>query len=1331
MARHTIAGKYTIVRRIAAGGMAEVFLARLQGPEGFQKHVVIKQILPHLAKNERFVRMFLDEARVAADLSHPNVVHLYEVGEDAGTYYLVMEYLHGQTVRALHKVLRDHGQRLPLPLALRIVIDAAKGLHYAHKKKSMAGEPLGIVHRDVSPSNIMVTFEGTTKIVDFGIAAAHINTRDTDPGTVKGKFGYMSPEQAMGKPMDPRSDQFSLGIVLWELTTGRRLFTGRNDAEILEKLRSQAITPPSVVDASYPVALEKIVLKTLAQQPANRFDDCQTLANKLEGFVRVEGLQASSDQLGEWLRQLFADDLRAEAMRRIDEMPTRTQTPTTAPPRATISGAPLHRAALVFTDIESSTALWDHDPRSMQAAMDMHDTILRTHLAEFDGYEVQNRGDAFKLAFHSPQDAVRYCFRIQLELLNAEWPKALLEDTLAGIVRGEGGEPLQRGLRVRMGVHWCEPEAYVDPTTGRMDYAGPEVNRASRVAQAAYGGQILLSAATWDALKDDETLTDSAITVDLGAHQLRGIDSPERLVQILPRSIERQFPAPRVEHAPRTNLTPDVTPFIGRTSDLEALETATQRSRLVTILGLGGIGKTRLARRFARQQLQDPQASAWFCDLAEARTLEGVCMALANALGIALVSDKSSEQFVEIIGHALTARSQCLIVLDHFEHIIDLAERTVARWLELAPNARFLVTSRQKLNLDGEVVHELGPLGLPESPERATESEAVQLFMERARSVAPDLQIDDQTAPAVSRIVTQLDGLPLAIELAAARMNVFTPRQLADRLHERFKLLRGRSGDGSQGLRATIDWSWELLTEPEQLALAQCSVFRDGFFMDAAEAVLEVSAVDPDVWPVDLLQSLREKSLITTRPSKALPNETRFHLFESILVYAAEKLDALGAVEPTQERHTSYYVRLCDELAEQTSGPQGREASRRLAAEMDNLVAAQRRITAAKQLTEAQANTALRAACALRPVFSIRGPFATHLTLLDEALDAAARTGGVDRELRARVLMDRARAQMRRSAYDLATADLEQAWELAGEGRVIGARVTALRGSVHMAQGRFDEAEQAYTEALEMCRATHDTHGEAEALGSLGILRHDQGELERAADLYQQGLQLFARLGDRRSEGIFLSNLAVLHQDAGRFVDARVYHRRALPIHLEMGNRRAEALTLGSLAALYHEEGRLPEAHTYYAMSLAILREVGHERKLAHGLTYRALLYAEEHRFDDARRDILSAASILDNTGSSRLRALASSVEALIVCLSGSGAEAATLLDQAEPALPPDVDPTGHAVVQVGRALVEVTETDDSAARQHILSDTVEQTRDTASRSDMVRLALRLLRRET
>ncbi|MDB4943586.1 MAG: serine/threonine protein kinase, partial [Labilithrix sp.] len=303
-------GRYRIVDEIGLGGMASVHLARMDGPGGFQKWVAIKKIHPHLVEDDSFVQMFLDEARVAARISHPNVATVFDLGKHDDTYWIAMEYLHGEPLREVMRRTEELGTAMPPEIACRVIADAAEGLHAAHELLGRAGEKLGLVHRDVTPHNLFVTYDGVTKVVDFGIAKFSSRMSHTRAGTLKGKLAYMSPEQVHGEGIDRRTDIFALGVVLWELTTGQRLFRMESDLDTLAKVQECNVPRPSTLIRGYPVDLEKIVMKALAKNRGERFRTAREFSRALQSLLMRRGLFIASDEVSAYTQSIFNERIQ-------------------------------------------------------------------------------------------------------------------------------------------------------------------------------------------------------------------------------------------------------------------------------------------------------------------------------------------------------------------------------------------------------------------------------------------------------------------------------------------------------------------------------------------------------------------------------------------------------------------------------------------------------------------------------------------------------------------------------------------------------------------------------------------------------------------------------------------------------------------------------------------------------------------------------------------------------------------------------------------------------------------------------------------------------------
>lgn len=350
MKRPMLFGKYCLLERISVGGMAEVFRAKpFHSPEP-QRFLALKRILPHLAEDDEFIKMFVDEARLTVQLDHPNIVRTYELGQFQSSSYILMEFISGKDVLALQKALRRNRRIMNVAQACFLGREVARGMDYVHNKRDAQGNPLNIIHRDISPQNILITYSGRVKLIDFGIAKAAVQSTKTQVGVLKGKFGYMSPQQVRGESIDHRSDIYSIGIVLWEVLTNRRLFRGDNEYETLQLVREPDVDPPSVFNTHVPAEVDDIVMKALSVEPDRRYQDAGELARDLDAFLERASVTYGAEQLSGWMAQTFPEELEEEREKR--EFFKEIQTPEDVRALASEEGSEAQEA-------NDSTQLWD------------------------------------------------------------------------------------------------------------------------------------------------------------------------------------------------------------------------------------------------------------------------------------------------------------------------------------------------------------------------------------------------------------------------------------------------------------------------------------------------------------------------------------------------------------------------------------------------------------------------------------------------------------------------------------------------------------------------------------------------------------------------------------------------------------------------------------------------------------------------------------------------------------------------------------------------------------------------------------------------------------
>ena len=761
---------------------------------------------------------------------------------------------------------------------------------------------------------------------------------------------------------------------------------------------------------------------------------------------------------------------------------------------------------------------------------------------------------------------------------------------------------------------------------------------AARVMSLARGGQTLLTQAAREALGD--ALAATAAIERHGHYRLKGIAEPVEIFELGVRDRSAFAPPDDTEKAVqmvrgeegwrpvrevRHNLPRERDTFVGRSADLAAIAARFDAgARLLTVLGPGGTGKTRLARRYGWTWRGDWPGGVYFCDLSEARTLEGVFFVVALALDVPLGKNDPGVQ----LGHAISTRGRCLVILDNFEQIVEHAEASVGRWIDRAGDAAFLVTSRERLHLAGEDMLPLEPLSI--------DVEGVELFALRARAQRAEFVLTPANRAIVQRIVALLDGLPLAIELAAARIRVMSPAQLVERLTDRFGLLAGArsAADRQATLRGAIDWSWNLLLPWEQSALAQCSVFEGGFTLDAAEAVLDLSPW-PDAPPiVDAVQVLVDKSLLRTwvpvDQTRHELEEPYFGMYLTIHEYAAEKLAASGADRrrAAEERHGRHFARFGSDERVQALYRHGGGARRRaLTLELGNLVAACRRAVA-----HGRSEIAVATLRATWEAVMTQGPF-------DLAIDLGTRVDSlqqIDPTLRAATLTVVGRASVAAGRLEQANLLHERALVLARSANDPGreAEVLTRLANAERQRGRMDEARRHLDQALALRSALGQSDGVA--CFELGVVQRQTGAMQEARATYERALAIDRELGDDEAQAKVLNSLAIVHAEQGRFDEARAHFESALALSRELGDRRQEGLVLGNLGSLNTEQGRLRSGREQSEAALAIHRDTGERIEEGQTLTNIAFLYLAEGRAEDARSNFLAALAIAQDAGNRR-----------------------------------------------------------------------------------------------
>jgi predicted ATPase/class 3 adenylate cyclase len=881
--------------------------------------------------------------------------------------------------------------------------------------------------------------------------------------------------------------------------------------------------------------------------------------------------------------------------------------------------------ALLVTDVVDSTLLLERlGDEAATALWAAHDRAARDLLGGWRGLEI-DRTDGFLLLFAEAADALGYALAYHRALTRLQVPLK----ARAGLHVGPVILRRNNAADVALGAKPLEVEGLAKPV-------------AARVMAIALGGQTLLSADAKSALGSTEVRLQSH-----GHWRLKGVAEPMELFEAgeegapftpppdgakayrVVRQRDLWLPVREVRH----NLPAERDVFVGRHEPLlELARRFDAGARLVSVLGMGGSGKTRLAIRFGWTWLGDFPGGVWFCDLSPARSVEGIAGAVALALDVP--TDKDDP--VARLGAAIAGRGRCLVILDNFEQVARFAEETLGRWLNVAPEACFLATTREVLGLPGEQTYALAPLPV---------AEAGELFLQRAHAAKSDLALSAEDWAAVAPLAKLLDGLPLAIELAAARVRVIAPRMLLARMSERFRLLASGGGrhDRQATLRATLDWSWDLLAPAEKSALAQLSVFEGSFALEAVEAVIDLTACDDAPWIVDAVSSLVDKSLV-----RAL-GAHRFDLLGSVQAYAAEQLVADGrfpgsgggARRGAIARHCAWFAAL---------GP--KRAVEDACADLSNLVVACRRAVA-----DSRVDLAVPALEGAWAALKRHGPFGGGAELAEAVClladlddDATARAHAVwgdalgslgrsaqarrcyesalqrarvcgDRACQARVLERLAVLDRQEGRFAEARAGHVESRALAREVGDLVTECAALNGlaNVDLSQGRVEEARAGYEAALGLARTAGDLGWQCPLLANLGMLYANIGRMEEARRCFEQSLALARQIGDRQREGDILGNLGMLHLLQKRLDWSIEASRQALQVARDLGHRRLEAVVLGNLALAQEEAGQAREALASFDAALRGLRELGNRRGEGQFLGYLGRAHARQQDFDQAR----------------------------------------------------------------------------------------------------------------
>jgi predicted ATPase/class 3 adenylate cyclase len=823
----------------------------------------------------------------------------------------------------------------------------------------------------------------------------------------------------------------------------------------------------------------------------------------------------------------------------------------------------------LFTDILGSTRLWQDHPRAMGEALARHDACLRDAIESNHGLVFKTVGDAFYAVFAKAIDGLQAALSAQLALKRETWPEKI-------------------PISVRMALHTGEAEER------DRDYFGSALNRAARLLSLGHGAQILLSLVTTELVRD--MLPERVSLKLLGEQRLKDLTRPESVYQAVHHELPSDFPALHSLDTHPHNLPIQPGPLIGRERELaEAERLCLQDSRMLTLTGPGGMGKTRLALQVGADLLERFEDGVFFVDLAAATDPALVPSLIAQALR---VQEAGSQSILQALKEHI-CQKHLLLLLDNFEQVLEAALQVVAL-LASCPNVRFLVTSREALRVRDERIYHVPPLSLPEKGNRAgqtvkalTQYEAVRLFVERAVAANPAFQVTNENAPAVAEVCLQLEGIPLAIELAAARAKLLTPEGILSRLAKPLELLKGGPRDApdrQKTLRATIDWSYNLLGKQSKVTFETLSVFSGGFTQAAAEA-LTADQIGAGLDVLEELEELVDKSLLMLKEKAG--TEPRFSMLETIREYGLERLAACQALEPTRQAHALYFLHLVEDTELRCLGPKPHFCLNELETEHDNLREAIRWGSQA-----GKTEIVLRLTANLARFWQLRGHLSEGRDKLASALALGAEAPAA---LRVPVLLGAGLLAREQGDYQQSLQYLGIARSLSQETRDSAglAKVNHELGWTLYRKDEIEPSADAFTAGRRGAEETQNRQLAAMCDLGQGLIEWRRGDLENAQTLFKRSYLEFDRMGSLRLEAQALCNLGLIELKRGNLQEAGQKYSRAALILREIGDLSTLRTILNNLGDLSRRQGDFRKAILYYDQLAQLAQELRDPRALS------------------------------------------------------------------------------------------------------------------------------------
>jgi predicted ATPase/class 3 adenylate cyclase len=843
---------------------------------------------------------------------------------------------------------------------------------------------------------------------------------------------------------------------------------------------------------------------------------------------------------------------------------------TTSPPTGTVT--------FLFTDIEGSTRLSQQYPDAMPALLARHDQILRATIEAHNGFVFQIIGDSFSAAFYSASEALSAALAAQRSLYQEAWSPA--------------------PIKVRMGVHTGTAQADVDADSGEIRYSGyTTLALTQRIMAAGHGGQILLSRITHELTRDN--LPSQAQLMNMGECTLKDILHPEQLYQLTATGLPSTFPPLKTLESFNHNLPTQLTSFIGREKEIAELKKLIAENRLITLTGSGGAGKTRLALRVAADLLSAFASGIWFVELAP---LADPALVTQTLLSVFKLREDAHRASLEILQDYLRSKT-ALLILDNCEHLIEACAQVSESLLRACPKVKILASSREALGVPGEIAYRVPSLKTPAVAdllhlENPLEIDSLRLFVERGTTTKPDFRLTKENTSFVAQICSRLDGIPLAIELAAARVKVLSPEQIASRLDDRFRLLTGGSRTAlprQQTLRAMIDWSYSLLSDPEKMVFRRVAVFTGGWTLEAAEFVCGDGREGPDI--LDLMARLVDKSLVIGEESKG---EIRYHRLETIRQYSRERFFETEEVEAIRDRHLAYYVRLAEEIEKGLQGPGRKLWAQRSEVEQENLQ------TAIEWGLNRDPESWLRIAASMIFGISFGGYSVQGFGWLRDRMSAMESTlSALTPALRAKSLHALAFVSFsvgrELDAYEYAEQSIALYRQLDDKSGLASALLVA---SLSLeSTGKLVEAETALKEALALAQSEENGFVISWVLNTLArVTARLHGDMQAAWDFTEEALRLSNDVEVAGHIADVYEMRGFLAAFSGRYEEARLWFEKAMDAFRDAGANFSVLLNKSNLAHLERQFGHHQQALERYRETIVGFYDVGQQGAVAHQL---------------------------------------------------------------------------------------------------------------------------------